>query len=146
MTRLPALWSRRLIFALLGLSPLIGLLCYGAWNHYFWPQVTENETQADVERRFPPGTPRNEVVAWLRSTNQHFDYFVDVSTGLDWDGNTSIVQTSGIPPDEIGGVIRFTIYDTERGLVSRTNIDVYLFFDQLDRLIKNVVKTDVMGL
>jgi hypothetical protein len=147
MMRLPTPSSRwRILVALLVLSPSIGVLGYGAWNNYFWPRVTENEVRAGLDSQFPPGTPRTDVVAWLRSTNQHFDYFQDVSGGLDRYGNTSILQTSEIPPDEIGGVVRFTIRDTERGLVLWTDIEVYLFFDKSDRLIKHVVMTEVTGL
>jgi hypothetical protein len=123
-------------------------------------------TRAEAERRFvravPTGTSGDDVKKWLAGqgippgnvsgTSPHYDVFrrEDCTSngrwGMDQIGDKTAAEWAGLPTDNVAWYIRVEYHDAARGLLSSTEIDVYLFFDGEDRLLKCWVSESHVGL
>jgi hypothetical protein len=103
----------------------------------------------------PPGTSREDVQVWLASQgttangHAHRPYY-DVlyrpviadsePWWMDRIGNETVAECAGLRVDDVFRLLRIKYPDADRFFLGRTEIKVYLFFDNNDRLIKYWVK------
>ncbi len=58
-----------------------------------------------------------------------------------WDGKHTPAAQAGLSEDDVFSLIRVVYPDADRGLISTTEITVYLFFDEEGRLLRHWVDT-----
>ena len=105
------------------------MLVASAW--YFRPRITETEVENLIDKNLLVGTHEPEIEAFLDSRSlehQSFSVKADPDSGATKYGS---------------GVIHFitaTIPDAQRGLITRYEIQIWLYLDDEDRLTGHMVR------
>lgn len=111
------------------------ILIVAIW--YFRPRVTEAEIEDLITRNLPVGTHKSEVEAFLDSrTIEHHRFIVKAEPDVEGSKEGSdVIQ-----------FITATIPDAQRGLITRYEIQIWLYLDDEERLVgQKVRKADSMG-
>ena len=104
---------------------------------YFRPRVTESEVEDLLTRNLPVGTHKSDVEAFLDSRAiEHHSFIVKSESEAEGTKTGS----------EAMQFITGTIPDAQRGLLTRYEIQIWLYLDEEERLIgQKVMKAGTMG-
>jgi hypothetical protein len=139
-------WSVTLL-----LGSLVGVLYYALVG---FPRTPMTKARADrlFSQSVRPGQSREEIKAWLDSQNIGYDVLdrreevIYKGWWMDCRGNQTVAECAGLDVDSVDSVIRVIHPDAARGLLSQTEVAVYLFFDSKGRLLRHWVDEFHYGL
>jgi hypothetical protein len=126
---------RRTVACAIGIAAVVVAAASVGW---FGARGFSDRVAAEVRAGVPAGSSRAEAEAWLKHRYGTIPFYNDDVTADRFTGRT-VPELAGVPPDELGGLIRTTVarrgvFGDAVNLFDREQVWVYLLLDRDQRV------------